>query len=166
MNMLIYLWNILILKCRHWCYLGITMKWKSGKHLHATYRAPNSCFDLIRSHQQYTPRPPPLEMEPTTSACRSRNSTTGPPVHATYNPCRINKSWWIARPLWSNVSWRNVCRINKSWLLHTVVVGSISSGRGHGVHCWWDPIRSKQLFSAPYVACRCLPDFLVMVIQR
>ena len=27
-------------------------------------------------------------------------------------------------------------------------------------------IRSKQLFSAPYVARRCLPDFLVMVISN
>ena len=28
-----------------------------------------------------------------------------------------------------------------------------------------DPIGSKQLFSLPYVTCRCLPNFLVMVIQ-
>ena len=49
-------------------------------------------------------------------------------------------------------------------LLHTVVVGSISNGGDHSVHCWWDLIRSKQLFSVPYVICRCLPDFLVMVI--
>ena len=28
------------------------------------------------------------------------------------------------------------------------------------------PISSKQLFSAPYVPCRCLPDFLDMVILR
>ena len=49
-------------------------------------------------------------------------------------------------------------------LLHTVVVGWISSGGDHGVHCWWDLIRSKQLFSAPYFTCRCVPDFLVMVI--
>ena len=39
-------------------------------------------------------------------------------------------------------------------LLHSVVVGSISSGGYHGVHCWWDLIRSKSLFSVPYVACR------------
>ena len=32
--------------------LEITMTGKSGKHLHATYGALNSCFDLIRSHQQ------------------------------------------------------------------------------------------------------------------
>ena len=44
-------------------------------------------------------------------------------------------------------------------LLHTVVVGSISSGGDHGVHCWLDPVRSKQLFSVLYVACRCLPGF-------
>ena len=50
--------------------------------------------------------------------------------------------------------------------LHTVVVGSISNGEDHRVHCWWDLIRSKQLFSAPFVAFRCLPDFLVMVILR
>ena len=50
--------------------------------------------------------------------------------------------------------------------LHTVLAGSISSGEDHGVPCWWDLIRSKQLFSAPYVACRCLPDFLVMVISN
>ena len=52
------------------------------------------------------------------------------------------------------------------WLLHTVVVGSISSCGNHGVHCWWDLITSKQLFSVPYVTCRCLLDFLVMVILR
>ena len=51
-------------------------------------------------------------------------------------------------------------------LPHTVVVGSISCGGDHGVHCWWDLIRSKQLFSAPYVARRCLLDFLVWVISN
>ena len=35
--------------------LEITMTRKSGKHLHATYGALNSCFDLIRPHQQFTP---------------------------------------------------------------------------------------------------------------
>ena len=51
-------------------------------------------------------------------------------------------------------------------LLHTVVVGSISSGGDHGVQCWWDGIRSKQLFSAPYVTYRCVPNFLVVVISN
>ena len=37
-------------------------------------------------------------------------------------------------------------------LLHTEVACSISSGGDHDVHCWWDLIRSKQLFSAPNVA--------------
>ena len=50
-------------------------------------------------------------------------------------------------------------------LLHSVVIGSISIGGDHSMHYWWDPIMSKQLFSVPYVACRCLPDFLVMIIQ-
>ena len=58
--------------------LRITMTRKSGKHLPATYGALNSCFDLIRSHQQCTPWSPPLEIEPTTTVCRSWNSTTGP----------------------------------------------------------------------------------------
>ena len=51
-------------------------------------------------------------------------------------------------------------------LLHTMIVGSISSGGGFGVHCWWDLIWSKQLFSATYIKCRCLPDVLFMVILR
>ena len=50
------------------------------------------------------------------------------------------------------------------WPLHPVVVGSISSSRDHGMHCWWDLIRLKQLFHVLYVARKCLPDFLVMVI--
>ena len=36
--------------------------------------------------------------------------------------------------------------------------------------CWFDlqwwRSRSKQLFSAPYVTCRCVPEFLVMVISN
>ena len=94
-----------IFKWRNWCYLRITLTRKSGKHLHATFGALNSCFDLIRSHQQCTPWSSPLEIEPTTTECKSRNSTTGLPIHKRY---RINKPWWIARPLWPNVSWRYV----------------------------------------------------------
>ena len=44
--------------------LEITMTRKSGTRLHVTYRALNSCFDLIRSHQQCTPWSPPLDIEP------------------------------------------------------------------------------------------------------
>ena len=50
-------------------------------------------------------------------------------------------------------------------LLHSVAVGSISCGGEYPMYCWWDPIWSKQLFSVPYVICRCLPGFLVMIIQ-
>ena len=42
-------------------YISIIMTWKSGKHLHATYEALNSCFELIESHQQYKPWTSPLE---------------------------------------------------------------------------------------------------------
>ena len=31
--------------------------------------------------------------------------------------------------------------------LHSVVAGLISSEGDHGIHCWWDLIRSKQLSS-------------------
>ena len=31
----------------------------------------DSCFDLIRSHQQYIPWSPPLEIEPTTTECKA-----------------------------------------------------------------------------------------------
>ena len=93
----IYIYNY---EWRNWnINLEITMTRKSSTHLHATYGALNSCFNLIRSHQQCTLWSPPLEIKPTTTVCRSRNSTTGPLVHATYNQCWINKSWQIARPL-------------------------------------------------------------------
>ena len=40
-------------------------------------------------------------------------------------------------------------------LLHSVVVGSISSGGDYGLHCWLDPIRSKELFRVSHVGvCR------------
>ena len=31
--------------------------------------------------------------------------------------------------------------------LHSVVAGLISSGGDHGIHCWWDLVRSKRLSS-------------------
>ena len=47
-------------------------------------------------------------------------------------------------------NWKNKQIINKL----SVVAGSISSGGDHGIHCWWDLIRSKQLSSVPvYRAC-------------
>ena len=48
----IYIYNF---EWRNWyIMLEITMTRKSGKHLHVTYVALNSCFDLIRSYQQCT----------------------------------------------------------------------------------------------------------------
>ena len=38
-------------------------------------------------------------------------------------------------------------RCGRVWVLHSVVAGSISSGGDHGIRCWWDLIRSKQLSS-------------------
>ena len=84
-----------------------------------------------------------------------------------YVPSRhIRSSGW-ALSLWLFNSASFMCDsgpVVEFWLLHTVAVGSISSGGDYGVHCWWDPIRSKQLFSVLYVTCGCLPDFLVIII--
>ena len=88
-----HMYTYMIFKWRNWYYHRITMTRKSGKHLYVTYGALNNCFDLIRSFQQCTPWSPPLEIEPTTTVCRSWNSTTEPSVHATYKRSQINKSW-------------------------------------------------------------------------
>ena len=82
-------YNYIIFEWRNCWYLRITM---TRKYLHVTYGILNRCFDLIRSYQQCTLWTPPLEIEPTTTVRRSRNSTTGPLVHATYEQCRINNS--------------------------------------------------------------------------
>ena len=72
-----------------------------------------------------------------------------------------------ALSLWLVNSASLTCDMNR-WsvvefrLLHTVVVGSISSGGDYGVHCWWDQIKSKQLFRMSHVGvCRI---FLVVII--
>ena len=81
--------------------IGITIK--SGKHLRATYGTLNSCFDLIGSHQQCIPWSPPLEIEPTITECRGRNSTPGPSAQATHKRCHVGNAW----PL-NLMSWRYV----------------------------------------------------------
>ena len=47
---------------------------KSGKHLRAIYGSLNSCFDLIRSHQQCKPWSLALEIDPTTTGYRGRKN--------------------------------------------------------------------------------------------
>ena len=76
-------------------YIYIIISRKSSKHLHATYQH----WTAVGSHQQCKPWSPPPEIEPTTTVCRSRNSTT-------YQRCRINKSGWQCATTWHNVSWR------------------------------------------------------------
>ena len=41
--------------------------------------------------------------------------------------------------------------------LHSMVAGSLSSDGCHGIRCWWDLIRSKQLSSVSHVGA--LPGF-------
>ena len=55
----------------------ITMTRKSGKHFHATYRTLDSCFDLIRFHQQCIPWSPLLEIEPATTESRAETLPLG-----------------------------------------------------------------------------------------
>ena len=95
---------------------------------------------------------------------QSWNSTTGPPVLATYKRCQINPSWLLHSLLTICVllAPRYVCPQED-----TVTSGATTSqigGGDHGIHCWWDQIRSKQPYRVPYVPCECLPNFLVMVI--
>ena len=45
-----------------------------------------------------------------------------------------------------DIDWWFSCRVSA---LQSLVVGSKSSYGDHGIHCWWDLIRSKQLSSGP-----------------
>ena len=74
---------------------------------------------------------------------------------ATQLPWLVNLTW-----LECDMNCWLSCRLSP---LQSVVTGPISSGGGHGIYCWWDLIRSKQLSSVS--VRKCSPDFLVMVIQ-
>ena len=56
---------------------------KSGKHFHTTYGTLDSCFGLIRSHQQGIPWSPLVEIEPAT-----RSASCG---------CWFDLLWWRSR---------------------------------------------------------------------
>ena len=49
--------------------------------------------------------------------------------------------------------------------LHSLGSSSIPRVEDHGIHCWWDLIRSKQQSSGSVCDAQCLLDFLVIVIQ-
>ena len=61
-----------------------------------------------------------------------------------------------------NVGWWLSGRVSA---LPSVVAGSISCGGDHGIRCWWDLIRLKQLSSIFVCHTECMSNFLVMVIQ-
>ena len=44
-------------------------------------------------------------------------------------------------------------------VLHSVVAGSISSEEDHGILCWWDLIRSKQLLSVSVCHAQVFAEF-------
>ena len=126
---------------------------KSCKHPHATYgTAVSTLLGLI---------------EPATPECRNKPSTNGLLIHATHNRRQSTSHGFFCHHY---LIWRRLCVV---WIcgplvevqfLHSEATGSISSDGDYGMHCWWDPMRSKKLFSVPYVRCGCLLDFLVMLI--
>ena len=124
------------------------MNRKSSKHPHVTYGTLNSCFDLIGSHQHCIPISPPLEIEPATPECRNRTSTNVPSDTLDYVVVLSYDDWLIWHRL--RVAWTGGPLVEVRFL-HTGVAGSISSGGDFGMHCWWDPIRSKQLFNVSHV---------------
>ena len=60
--------------------------------------------------------------------------------HVRSSGCAIHHELLIQYHLY--VAWTSG-RVVAFQLLHTVVVGSISSDGDYRVHCWWDLIRSK-----------------------
>ena len=49
--------------------------------------------------------------------------------------------------------------------LDAVVAGSISTEGDHGIHDWWDQIRSRQPSCGFVCHAQCFSDFLIIVIQ-
>ena len=109
---------------------------------------PIGLHSLPVHHPEVGPSPCPILSAELTSAISSHN-------------CHWNVSLTSGASLWMVFLAGSKAKIQH---VHSGVAGSISSGGDHSMHCWLDPIRSKQLFSVPYVACRCLLDYLVMVI--
>ena len=143
----------------------ITMTRKYGNHLHNT----NSSIQNIYTYIYIFPAREAYVMW-THNSDVGRRSPEGSRVlcwecvpirHINSSGRAIYHDLLIRRRLY--VAWTSV-PVVEFRLLHTVVVCSISSGGDHSAHCWWDLMRSKQQFSALYVACRCLPDFLIIVI--
>ena len=100
----------------------------------------DSCFDLIRSHQQCILWSPPLEIEPVTTDYGAKTLQLSSSYHT-----QAQLLWLInlASLVCDMNCWLS-CRIS---VLQSVVTGSISSGGDHSIHYWWDLIRSKQLSS-------------------
>ena len=68
----------------------------------------------------------------------------------------------MVKGLHSNYDWLIWHHLNVAWpsgrvlALHAVVACSISSGGDHGIHCWWDQIRSKQQYKYVKSSGHCL----------
>ena len=114
------------------CELWIEWLWpENSANLYARHTETlDSCFDLIMFHQQCIPWSLPLDIEPATTDCRA-------------------KILWLRHQLISHTSDASdhslqSCRVSA---MQSMVAGSISSGGNHGIHCWWDLIRLKQLSS-------------------
>ena len=170
-----YIYNF---KYRNWSY-------NNWNHQTLTCDIRNSCSDLKRSHKQCIPWSPSLEIEPTTTRCRGRNSTPGPPVQATHMclegtffnyDVTLQRTRSPLRPRHIRLSGRAPWLVN----LALFVCGldrwprcRVSALATCG--CWfdlqWRRVRyalvlrpNKVETGVPYVARKCFPDFLVMVI--
>ena len=154
-------------------------------------RNTEQCFHLIGSHQQCIPWSPPLEIEPTTHNIMCLEGTYS--LQRTQLPpeLRLPKSMlWIHITL---TSWAgNIFifyiiklsgRVLSQWLVNSASFmcdlnrwpsGRISASAFCG--CWFDLQWWRTRYAlltklhkiettVPYVACRCLPDFIVLIIQ-
>ena len=83
-----------------------------------------SCFDLIRFHQQYIPGSLSLEIESATTEYRAE---TLPLTHRSTSHTRQIDLESLVHDVYRWLSGRVSAQ-------HSVVTGSISSGRDHGIH--------------------------------
>ena len=97
----------------------------------------DSCFDLIRSHQLCIPRSPPLEIEPAVTECRAE--TLRQSQQSTSHTSDAKPTSYVN------------CVANWERSRYTLLM------RPSEVEA------AVQVFL--YVACKCSPNFLVVVIQ-
>ena len=91
--------------------------------------------------------------------------------HLLDNPKQFYKLLLLSTTVFNSTTYKLICEENKiicdvgGWLssrvlaLHSVITGLISSRGDHGIPCWWDLIRSKQLFSVSTCSAQVFAGF-------